>query len=50
MIEVIFLNLIIRVFDLNIGITFVQDNESKSCRGVLRGFHFQKPPYTGKIS
>ena len=25
--------------------TFVQDNESKSCRGVLRGMHFQKPPY-----
>ncbi len=24
---------------------FVQDNESKSSRGVLRGFHFQKPPY-----
>lgn len=25
--------------------TFVQDNESKSCRGVLRGLHFQKPPF-----
>lgn len=25
--------------------TFVQDNESRSSRGVLRGFHFQKPPY-----
>ena len=24
---------------------FVQDNESKSCYGVLRGLHFQKPPY-----
>lgn len=24
---------------------FVQDNESKSQRGVLRGLHFQKPPY-----
>ena len=24
---------------------FVQDNESKSSKGVLRGFHFQKPPY-----
>ena len=24
---------------------FVQDNESKSIKGVLRGFHFQKPPY-----
>ena len=26
-------------------INFVQDNESKSSRGVLRGLHFQKPPY-----
>jgi dTDP-4-dehydrorhamnose 3,5-epimerase len=25
---------------------FVQDNESKSTRGVLRGLHFQKPPFT----
>lgn len=24
---------------------FVQDNESKSSLGVLRGLHFQKPPY-----
>jgi len=24
---------------------FVQDNESKSCYGVVRGLHFQKPPY-----
>jgi len=24
--------------------TFVQDNESKSSRGVLRGLHFQNPP------
>lgn len=24
---------------------FVQDNESSSTRGVLRGLHFQKPPY-----
>ena len=24
---------------------FVQDNESKSYRGVLRGLHFQKPPF-----
>lgn len=27
-------------------ITFVQDNESKSSYGVMRGLHFQKPPYT----
>ena len=26
-------------------ISFVQDNESKSSYGVLRGLHFQKPPY-----
>ena len=24
---------------------FVQDNESKSCYGVVRGLHFQQPPY-----
>ena len=24
---------------------FVQDNESKSSKGVLRGLHFQKPPF-----
>ena len=29
-----------------INITFVQDNESKSRFGVLRGLHFQSPPYT----
>ena len=27
------------------GVTFVQDNESKSTRGVLRGLHFQKAPH-----
>ena len=27
------------------GVKFVQDNESKSTRGVLRGLHFQKAPY-----
>ena len=26
--------------------SFVQDNESKSSKGVLRGLHFQKPPFT----
>ena len=26
-------------------INFVQDNESKSSSGVVRGLHFQKPPY-----
>ncbi|MCT4699775.1 MULTISPECIES: dTDP-4-dehydrorhamnose 3,5-epimerase [Tenacibaculum] len=33
-------------FNENIKITtFVQDNESMSTRGVLRGLHFQKPPF-----
>jgi dTDP-4-dehydrorhamnose 3,5-epimerase len=27
------------------GDKFVQDNESKSTRGVLRGLHFQQPPH-----
>ena len=25
--------------------SFVQDNESKSSKGVLRGLHFQRPPF-----
>ena len=28
------------------NVNFVQDNESESSIGVLRGLHFQKPPYT----
>ena len=33
-------------FEENINpITFVQDNESKSSKGVLRGLHFQNPPF-----
>lgn len=33
-------------FEENVDtIDFVQDNESCSSRGVLRGFHYQKPPY-----
>ena len=27
-------------------VDFVQDNESKSSFGVIRGLHFQRPPYT----
>lgn len=27
-------------------ITFVQDNESRSSYGVMRGLHFQRPPFT----
>jgi dTDP-4-dehydrorhamnose 3,5-epimerase len=34
------------IFDSIIGkIDFVQENESKSNKGVLRGLHFQKPPF-----
>ena len=37
----------VEAFEKNIGkIVFVQENESKSGHGVLRGLHFQKPPYT----
>ncbi|WP_347254295.1 dTDP-4-dehydrorhamnose 3,5-epimerase [Leminorella grimontii] len=41
-----------RVFEDTIGrkVTFVQDNHSKSSRGVLRGLHFQKGEYAqGKL-
>lgn len=32
-----------REFEREIGpVTFVQDNESRSCYGVIRGLHFQK--------
>ena len=35
-----------REFDEKVCKTvLVQDNESKSCYGVLRGLHFQKPPF-----
>lgn len=27
-------------------VRFVQDNESKSCYGVVRGLHFQRPPHS----
>lgn len=36
-----------REFDEKVGpTTFVQDNESKSSYGVMRGLHFQLPPFT----
>lgn len=36
-----------REFDEKVRpIDFVQDNESKSIRGVMRGLHFQAPPFT----
>lgn len=35
-----------REFEEKVGkITFVQDNESKSSYGVMRGLHFQRPPF-----
>ena len=36
------------LFEEAIGykVNFVQDNESKSTKGVLRGLHYQLPPYT----
>lgn len=40
-----------RQFDEVVGqpVTFVQDNHSKSARGVLRGLHFQDPKPQGKL-
>ena len=31
------------------NIKFVQDNHSKSSKGVLRGLHYQKPRSQGKL-
>ena len=41
-----------RVFDEIVGepVTFVQDNHSRSTKGVLRGLHYQLPPMAqGKL-
>lgn len=36
-----------RKFDEKVApVRFVQDNESKSSYGVMRGLHFQRPPFT----
>ncbi len=36
-----------REFDEKVRpVDFVQDNESMSTKGVMRGLHFQAPPYT----
>ena len=35
--------------EAGLGMTFVQDNESKSRRGVLRGLHFQTRNPQGKL-
>lgn len=35
-----------KTFDAEVGpVNFVQDNESCSTRGVMRGLHFQRPPH-----
>lgn len=41
-----------QAFDEAVGchVDFVQDNHSRSTRGVLRGLHFQRPPHAqGKL-
>lgn len=41
-----------KIFEEGVGknITFVQDNHSSSQRGVIRGLHYQMPPYSqGKL-
>ena len=36
--------------EVGLDLDFVQDNQSLSCKGVLRGLHFQNPPYAqGKL-
>ena len=36
------------LFEKAVGykVNFVQDNESRSIKGVLRGLHYQLPPYS----
>ena len=39
-----------RLREFGVDLEFRQDNESKSQKGVLRGLHFQNPPYEqGKL-
>lgn len=35
----------VRFRELGIDVPFVQDNQSCSRKGVIRGLHFQKPPF-----
>ena len=39
-------------FDKNVGyhVDFIQDNESKSSYGVLRGLHYQRGRYRHRLS
>jgi dTDP-4-dehydrorhamnose 3,5-epimerase len=37
--------------ETSLNVSFVQDNHSKSSQGVLRGLHYQLPPYAqGKLT
>lgn len=38
-----------RFAESGLDMTFVQDNHSKSARGVLRGLHYQNPEPQGKL-
>ena len=39
-----------KFLNLGLDLRFIQDNESKSKKGVLRGLHFQAPPFAqGKL-
>lgn len=38
-----------RLADLGLDLDFVQDNHSRSQKGVLRGLHFQNPNPQGKL-
>ena len=35
--------------EIGLDVTFVQDNHSRSQKGVLRGMHFQNPAPQGKL-
>ncbi|MCF6348155.1 MAG: dTDP-4-dehydrorhamnose 3,5-epimerase [Flavobacteriaceae bacterium] len=40
-----------KALTFKLDLNFVQDNESMSQKGVLRGLHFQKPPFSqGKLT
>jgi dTDP-4-dehydrorhamnose 3,5-epimerase len=38
-----------RFKEIGVGAAFVQDNQSRSARGVLRGLHYQEPNPQGKL-